>query len=68
MQSVYLNKISQTKLAYVTSVQIKKSEECQCPEAPLRQLPVINREAIHSYLINSPGEICPLGALEYWNK
>lgn len=47
MQSVYLNKISQTKLAYVTSAQIKKSEQCQCPEAPLRQLAVINREAIH---------------------
>lgn len=38
MKNVHLNKISQAKLAYVTSAQIKKSEECQHAEAPRRQL------------------------------
>lgn len=37
-KNVHLNKISQAKLAYVTSAQIKKSEECQHAEAPRRQL------------------------------
>ena len=42
-----------SKHAYVTPPQIKKSEQCQHSEAPLRPLPVLNRATkSQSYLVN----------------
>lgn len=65
MQNIHLNTFSQSLHAQATPPQIKKPQQCQALEAALRPLLVISRAAnSKSYLINSSGAICLVGAQE----